>query len=63
MAFHTATQNSDVSLALEFQTHLSNASRKHGILYHAKHKKVQVKQNGQTGIIICNKIKMYIIKT
>ena len=32
MKVRTAAQNTDVSLALEFQKHLSNAPRKHGIL-------------------------------
>ena len=32
MAVHISAKHSDVSLALEFQKHLSNASRKHGIL-------------------------------
>ena len=32
----TSTQNGEVSLALEFQTQLSNASCKHGILDHGK---------------------------
>ena len=40
MAVHTATKNTDVSLALESQKHLSNASHKHGIIDHRKHKKV-----------------------
>ena len=38
MAAHTSTQNTDVSLALEFQKHLSNASRKHGVLDQRKDK-------------------------
>ena len=36
MIVHTATQNTDLSLAQEFQKHLSNAPRKHGILDHKK---------------------------
>ena len=39
MAVHTVTQNTDVSLALEFQKDFSNESHKHGIIYHVKHKK------------------------
>ena len=39
---HIATQNFDVSLALEFQIHLSNASRKHGILDHGNRKKCKI---------------------
>ena len=31
MEVQTATQNTDVILALEFQNHLSNESYKHGI--------------------------------
>ena len=34
MAVHTVTQNTDVSLALEFKKYLSNASLKHGIIDH-----------------------------
>ena len=32
MAVHIVTQNTEVILALKFQKHLSNESRKHGIL-------------------------------
>ena len=39
MAGHTLTKNTDVSLALEFQKHLSNESHKHGIIEHRKQKK------------------------
>ena len=63
MAVHTTTHNSDVSLEQEFQKHLSDASWKHGILDHIKHKKGQVNKSGQTGSIMCNIIKMLIIKT
>ena len=38
---HTETQTIEMSLAMEFQKHFSNTSRKHGILYHGKHKKVK----------------------
>ena len=41
---HTATKNTDVSLSLKFQKHLSNELRKHGILVHGKHKKTSSKQ-------------------
>ena len=47
MVVHTATQNTDMSLALEFQKHFSNESRKHGILDHVKHKKVNLKLDKQ----------------
>ena len=39
MDMHTSKHNDDVSLVREFQKHLSNASHKHGIVYHGKHKK------------------------
>ena len=39
MELHRATQNNDVILALEFKTHLSNESRKNGIIYHGKYQK------------------------
>ena len=45
MTVHTATQNSDVSLAQEFQKHLSNVSHKHDILDNVKHKKRLSKNN------------------
>ena len=38
MSVHIATQNTDVSLAQDLQKHLSNESRKCGIIYHGKHK-------------------------
>ena len=41
MASQTATKNTDVSLALEFQKHSSNKSRKNGIFDDVKHKKYQ----------------------
>ena len=43
---HTVTQNTDVSLAQGFQKHLSNESRKHGIIDHGKHKRCQVNKSG-----------------
>ena len=46
MKLHTATKNTDMSSALEFQKYLSNESRKPGILDNRKHKKGQGK-NGQ----------------
>ena len=45
MASQTATKNTDVSLALEFQKHSSNKSRKNGIFDDVKHKKYQWKKN------------------
>ena len=41
MSVHTSIQNTYVSLAQEFQKHLSNESRKHVIIDHARHKKTQ----------------------
>ena len=41
---HTAAQNTYVSLALEFQKHLSNESHKHGIIDNGKDKKSSSKQ-------------------
>ena len=52
MTVHTVTQNTDVSLALEFQKYLSNASLDHVILDCGKHKKVQVKKIVQTDSIM-----------
>ena len=36
MVMHTGTRTSDVSLANEFQKHLSNAALKHGVIYQGK---------------------------
>ena len=47
MSAHTSIKNTDMSLALEFQKHFSNESRKHGILDHVKHKKVNLKLDKQ----------------
>ena len=43
MVIHTISHTSDVSLAREFQKHLSNAERKHGVIYQDKLKKVERK--------------------
>ena len=58
MELHTETKSTDVSLAQEFQKYLPNESRKHGSIYHGKHKKGQVKKSGQTQSIMCNIIKL-----
>ena len=39
MVIHTGTCTSDVSLAREFQKHLSNAARNHGVIDQGKYKK------------------------
>ena len=44
MLVHTKKQNTDVSLALEFQKHLSYSSLKHDISYHWKNKKKSSKK-------------------
>ena len=44
MSVHTATQNTEAVLALEFQKHFSNAPHKHGILDHGIHTKISSKQ-------------------
>ena len=36
MEMYSGTPNSDVSLSQEFQKHLSNAARKHGVIYQGK---------------------------
>ena len=59
MEMYTSTQNSDVSLSQEFKKNLSNASRKHGILYYGKQNKVQVNKSGQTESIICKIMKLF----
>ena len=45
MSAHTVKYNTVVSLALEFQKHLSNASRKHDTSDHGKYKIISSKQN------------------
>ena len=52
MEVHTATKNTDVSLAQGFQKHFSNESGKHGITYNVKHLNVQVKKRGGKGGIM-----------
>ena len=47
IAAHTETQNDDISLALEFQNHQSNASHKNGIFDNGKHKKGREKKYKQ----------------
>ena len=61
--FHCTQKKYDVSLAQEFQKHLSNASRKYRILNHGRHKKSQVNKSVQTGSIMCNIINIFSIKT
>ena len=51
MAVHTATQNTDVSLALESQKHLSNASRKHYNFDNGKHKKRSRKKSDKQRVL------------
>ena len=62
MAVHIVTQNTEVSLALKFQKHLSNESRKHGIIDNGR-KVGQVNKSVQTYSIMCNIINISIIKT
>ena len=45
MTSNTATHNTDVILALEFQKHLSNKSLKHSIIDNVTQKKGSSKQN------------------
>ena len=44
MVVHTAKNNNDMSLALEFQKHLSNKSHKHGIIDNKKQRNVRFKK-------------------
>ena len=60
IAVHTATKHSDVSLAQEFQNHLSDESRKHGILDQVKDPK-KGKKIRQTGSSMFKIINMLII--
>ena len=53
IAVHTATKHYDVSLAQEFQNHLSDESRKHGILDQVKDPK-KVKRLDKPGVA-CSK--------
>ena len=49
---HSATYTTSISLAQEFQDHLSNAARKHGKIDQGKIKKEQVYRSGKKGIIM-----------
>ena len=44
MEVHIESKNTDMILAQEFQKHLSNESRKHVIIDHARHKKLNFKK-------------------
>ena len=46
----TATQNTDMSLVMEFQRHLSNKSRKNDIIDHGNHKKIKGKKMEKQGV-------------
>ena len=50
MVVHTATQNTDMSLALEFQKHFSNESHQRDIIDNGKHEKGQVKELDKQGV-------------
>ena len=39
MVMHISTANTDISLAREFQKHLSDPTQSHGLLYHSKDRK------------------------
>ena len=45
MVIHTGTCTYNVSLANEFQKHLSTAAQKHGVIYQGKYKKRPSKKN------------------
>ena len=46
MEINTTKNNYDISLAQEFQNHLSNKLLKYGIVDYGKHKTGQVKKSG-----------------
>ena len=66
---HTVTYTSDVILAREFQNHLSNASRKNGVIDQGK--KVEVNESGLKGnfmfrrmlMLHTNMLRCFIIQT
>ena len=39
MVMHTGNRTYDISLAREYQKHLSNAARKHGVIDQVKYKR------------------------
>ena len=47
MKMYTGNQRYDVSLAKEFQKHLTKEHRKNGVTDQGKHKKYLLKENGQ----------------
>ena len=58
MFMHTGTCTSDVSLASEFQKHLSTAARKHGVIDQGKYKNGQVNKSGNKGNIMFRMVLM-----
>ena len=44
MSMHTSTENTDTSLAREFQKHLSDPTRAHSLLDHGKDRKISSKR-------------------
>ena len=44
---HSCTQNNYVSLAKQFQRHLSKEHRKHGVVDLGKYRKISIKTNGK----------------
>ena len=52
MQIHTGNQRDNVSLAKEFQNHLTKEHRKNGVIDQGKYKKYSFKENGQTDSIM-----------
>ena len=62
MFMHTGTRTYDVSLAREFQKHLSNVEHKHGLIDQGKHKKGKVNESSKKGNIMFRRILMLCTK-
>ena len=58
MEKHTLTVNTDISLVREFQRHILDSTRKHGVIYQVKYRKMSIKKSGPSTSIMFKKAKM-----
>ena len=59
---HSGTRTFDISLAGEFQKHLSNVTHKHGVIDQVKHKKGHVNESVPKGNIMFMWMLMFCTK-
>ena len=62
MKMHTGNQRNDISLAKEFQQHLTKEHCKNGVFDQVPEKKDSRKENGQTGSIMFRIMLMFHTK-